>query len=64
MNEQLLTKLKDELPSLLNKYCYNPNDNDYICFCCFCNRRAAHNTELVVHKEDCLGVELQNALNS
>lgn len=60
MNEELLLRLKDKLPDLLDCYIVDPYDSDYKCV--FCGNRSATNSDIVRHKEDCLGVQLQKAL--
>ena len=62
MNKELLDKLKNKLPDLLDAYDYDANDSDYKC--AFCGNRAATNSDLVRHKPDCLGIELEKELNN
>ena len=62
MNIKTLQKLESELPFLLDKYSPDPDGSDYVCM--FCGNRAQHNDIPVVHREDCLGIELLAELKS
>ena len=61
MNQELLERLKNELPSLMDYYSYDPQDSDYLCV--FCGNRAETNHHPVKHKPNCLGQALYNELH-